>query len=286
MQAASYKARGLNAGQMGKPRNADRQSPQLLMALALLLVLLTVVVARNRDFWFGTDEVADSDSSVSQSVATAKPAVAPTKNVETTVAPSPVAKIEHTAKAASRPADVKPDTKSETKPIEQADAANNSPVVATNRVALPPLDVEVVAGDKHSTIHPGSNVTVAQITDSPSHSADAPAASLAVNAAQREHLSPAAAPELRSAVDTSYPALGLHSNVQGSVVLEAVVAADGSVEGLRVLSGPSILSAAAQQAVRQWRFKPYMQNGQPVETKARITVNFSIHVSGNQASAS
>jgi TonB family protein len=280
MQAASYKARGLNAGQIGKPRHADRQSPQLLMALALLLVLLTVVVARNRDFWFGTDEVADSDSPISQSVAAAKPAIVPTKSAEPAVA-APVVKIEHHTKATVKPAEVK----SEATPVEQP-AASSAPVVATNRVALPPLDVEVVAGDKHSTIHPGSNVTVAQITDNPSHATDAAAVGLAVNAAQREHLSTAAAPEQRSAVETSYPALGLHSNVQGSVVLEAVVAADGSVEGLRVLSGPSILSAAAQQAVRQWRFKPYMQNGQPVETKARITVNFSIHVSGNQASAS
>jgi outer membrane biosynthesis protein TonB len=43
---------------------------------------------------------------------------------------------------------------------------------------------------------------------------------------------------------------------------------------------------AAQQAVRQWRFKPYLQNGQPVETKARITVNFSIKVSDNPAKTS
>ena len=71
--------------------------------------------------------------------------------------------------------------------------------------------------------------------------------------------------------------------VQGSVVLQAVVGADGNIENLRVLSGPAILSVAAQQAVRQWRFKPYLQNGQPVETKARITVNFSIRISDSAA---
>jgi len=43
-----------------------------------------------------------------------------------------------------------------------------------------------------------------------------------------------------------------------------------------VLSGPAILSAAAREAVKQWRFKPYLQAGQPVETEARITVNFTI----------
>ena len=53
-----------------------------------------------------------------------------------------------------------------------------------------------------------------------------------------------------------------------------------------MLSGPAILTAAAQQAVRQWRFKPYIQNGQPVETKARITVNFSIRISDPNAKTS
>jgi protein TonB len=72
--------------------------------------------------------------------------------------------------------------------------------------------------------------------------------------------------------------------VQGSVVLQAIVGADGNIEDLRVLSGPSILNAAAQQAVRQWRFKPYLQNGQPVETKARIVVNFSIRVADDATS--
>ena len=71
--------------------------------------------------------------------------------------------------------------------------------------------------------------------------------------------------------------------VQGSVVLQAVIGADGNIENLRVVSGPAILTAAAQQAVRQWRFKPYMQNGEPVETRATITVNFSIRISDDAA---
>ncbi|MFY9910969.1 MAG: energy transducer TonB, partial [Candidatus Sulfotelmatobacter sp.] len=73
---------------------------------------------------------------------------------------------------------------------------------------------------------------------------------------------------------------------QGSVVLEAVIGSDGVVEGLRVISGPSILTSAAQQAVRQWRFKPYLQNGRPVETKCTVTVNFSIRVSDTSSQIS
>ena len=48
-----------------------------------------------------------------------------------------------------------------------------------------------------------------------------------------------------------------------------------------MVSGPAILAAAAQQAVREWRFKPVLQNGQPVETKANIVVNFTIKVGDN-----
>jgi protein TonB len=50
----------------------------------------------------------------------------------------------------------------------------------------------------------------------------------------------------------------------------------GNIQHIRVLSGPAILSAAAQEAVKQWRFRPYLQSGQAVETEARIVVNFTI----------
>jgi protein TonB len=64
--------------------------------------------------------------------------------------------------------------------------------------------------------------------------------------------------------------------VQGSVILEALIGRDGTIQELKVVSGPAILAEAAREAVKQWRFKPYMQNGQAIETQARITVNFTI----------
>ncbi len=82
---------------------------------------------------------------------------------------------------------------------------------------------------------------------------------------------------------TEYPLLTGQTSVQGSVLMQALIAPDGVVEDLRVLSGASILVPAAREAVRQWRFKPYVQNGKPVETQARVTVNFSINVSDTTA---
>jgi TonB family protein len=275
----------------------NRQPLQLQIALLLLLVALGVVLAKDRDFWFGPDQTADSQATGSESTAKLNStAAAPAKN-----APAPVSRIEaarielakiETAKieaakteaaktqAAKMHAAQKTAANTVTGPAQDT-SSQDSPVVT--RAALPPLDFEVVAGDAHRTVRPGSSITKVEIPgDSNRASAAAASApSVSTNAAQRELLPAGAAPELRQTLDAAYPLLGQHTRVQGSVVLQAIVGTDGIIQDLRVLSGPSILTAAAQQAVRQWRFKPYLQNGQPVETKARIVVNFSIRVADN-----
>jgi protein TonB len=64
--------------------------------------------------------------------------------------------------------------------------------------------------------------------------------------------------------------------VQGSVILQALIGKDGVIQNLRVVSGPHILAGAAQDAVRQWHFKPHFEGSEAVETQAKITVNFTI----------
>jgi protein TonB len=103
-------------------------------------------------------------------------------------------------------------------------------------------------------------------------------------AAERQALPVAATHLPQTAIHATYPVLAQHMNVQGSVVLEAIVGADGIIQNLKVVSGPPILASAAQQAVREWHFKPIIQNGQAVESKATITVNFSIKVGDSQPS--
>jgi protein TonB len=58
--------------------------------------------------------------------------------------------------------------------------------------------------------------------------------------------------------------------------LKATIGKDGGIQTLQVTSGPAILADAAREAVKQWRFRPYLQDGQPVETQANITVDFTI----------
>ena len=74
----------------------------------------------------------------------------------------------------------------------------------------------------------------------------------------------------------NYPLLARQMKVQGSVILQALIGKDGIIQNLRVVSGPHILASAAQDAVRQWHFKPHFEGSEPVETQAKITVNFTI----------
>ena len=240
----------------------NQQSRKLMIALGLLLAALVAVLINDRQFWFGGEQATiESDMPATQSVAQTAPAPA--------VTPAKPALVSTSRKPISAPK------------VEANTTTAEAPAVATTRTALPPLDVEVVAGSKHSEIHPPvpAKVDVPSTSLTASSIQAAPSIEPITEAAQREPITRTAATHPpQAAFHATYPVLAQHMNVQGSVVLQAVISADGVIEDLRVMSGPAILSAAAQQAVREWRFKPMYQNGQAVESKARITVNFSIKV--------
>lgn len=77
-------------------------------------------------------------------------------------------------------------------------------------------------------------------------------------------------------VEPSYPPLARAARVQGDVVLTAVISVNGDIENLQLVSGHPMLVPAAITAVKQWRYKPYLLNGQPVEVETTITVIFSL----------
>jgi TonB family protein len=79
-----------------------------------------------------------------------------------------------------------------------------------------------------------------------------------------------------SKVQPVYPAEAKKNKVSGSVVLAATIGKDGTVERLRVVSGPSALQRAAVEAVKQWRYQPYLLNGNPIVVKSNITVAFTL----------
>jgi TonB family protein len=79
---------------------------------------------------------------------------------------------------------------------------------------------------------------------------------------------------LREQIEPEYPEAAKQQHIQGPVVLEAQVGKDGAVQQLAVISGNSMLSTAASDAVRKWRFKPLVQNGRAVPFQIRVRVAF------------
>jgi protein TonB len=77
-------------------------------------------------------------------------------------------------------------------------------------------------------------------------------------------------------VTPMYPSIATAMRIEGTVVLQAVISKDGTIENLHVTSGPAMLQQAAIDAVKQWRYRPYLLNGQPVEVETTINVVFTL----------
>jgi TonB family protein len=233
-------------------QDAEVQRKRMLMALGILLVALAAVVLKDWDFWFPpggeVQEAAIRSKSKSMAAATASTPATPARERKPAKSPAP--------------------------------AATEAPFSAsTERAALPPLQVEVVAGNRHINVPPKSNAIHLDVGSGATSSASGAPASTPnamVSAGDRVHLSPQTTQSVSVSVPPDYPLLARQMKVQGAVSLQALISRDGTIQELQILSGPSILATAAREAVKQWHFKPYLQNGQPVETQARITVNFTI----------
>jgi protein TonB len=77
-------------------------------------------------------------------------------------------------------------------------------------------------------------------------------------------------------IQPAYPPLARQARIQGTVLLQAEISKEGTIENLRLISGHPMLAPAAIEAVKQWRYKPYILNGEPVEVETQITVNFTL----------
>jgi periplasmic protein TonB len=270
-----------------------KQRRMMLAALALLLIALGFVIYRDRDFWFPDTEEAQDQ--LQPAPAASAPAVA--RATTTTIAKQPAAALTK-ARTSKKVHNLK--TQNSTVPTKvpgppptstASAAAPSTPEASslsatTTRTVLPPLEVEVVAGDTHRTIRPGTNSvhvdlqpgSPAQPVIDPAVTSSTPAttASVTSNAAEHVQMSADTAEVVSRSVTPGYPMLARQMKVQGSVILQALIGRDGAIQDLHVLSGPPILAAAAREAVRQWRFKPHYLGEEAVETQAKITVNFTI----------
>jgi periplasmic protein TonB len=241
----------------------QKQSRQMFIALTLLLAALIVVLTKDRDFWFPSAPGVQSESGSLEEPSPERKAQS--ANPTTTTQPTVPAQLKTRSHSSRAAADARPN------PV-----AASAPVVSS-RAVLPPLEVEVVAGDEHRTVPAGNNSVKVDL-QTPSTPVQESSALVTTDPVRGTefHLPPGAAQILSRPLEPNYPLLAKQMKIQGAVVLEVLIGRDGNIQHLHVISGPAILSAAAREAVKQWRFRPYLKSGQPVETEARITVNFTI----------
>jgi protein TonB len=95
-----------------------------------------------------------------------------------------------------------------------------------------------------------------------------------VRLSQKRVVSQSAEAQLVNRVEPVYPHIAQVSGIQGQVKLHAIIARDGSIQSLNAISGHPLLVRAALAAVEQWRYRPYVLNGETVEVETLITVNF------------
>jgi periplasmic protein TonB len=77
-------------------------------------------------------------------------------------------------------------------------------------------------------------------------------------------------------VNPVYPPLARQARIQGTVILQAEISKEGTIQNLQLISGHPMLAPAAIEAVKQWKYKPYLLNGEPVEVETQIQVNFTL----------
>lgn len=77
-------------------------------------------------------------------------------------------------------------------------------------------------------------------------------------------------------VQPNYPPLARQARIQGTVVLQAEISKEGTIQNLQLISGHPMLAPSAIEAVKQWRYKPYLLNGEPVAVETQVVVNFTL----------
>jgi TonB family protein len=250
----------------------QRQRRRMVIALILLLVALGLVLVKDRDFWFPSADATASDAEAiddSSTVATVEAANPATEN------PSSLAR--------AIPSPKKRDRVPVSRPAETTTVAT-PPSAPSARAVLPPMRVMVDSGGRTQSVKPGApsvrvvmdqGAVVQQTAEPPTEMASVGNAPL-TNAGERIQMSTDARQVLAHPVRPEYPLLARQMKVEGIVQLSAFVGKDGGIQNLSVLAGPTILADAAREAVKQWRFRPHLKDGQPVETQIPITVNFTI----------
>ena len=165
---------------------------------------------------------------------------------------------------------------------------NQTPDTSGGRVSVLRSDVILVTNNRFHFPRPGPDTGTNEppptlthsggpfpvITVGPSGTALPPPTRPVVAAPPR--ISRAMQGYLVSRVEPRYPDIARAIRLEGAVLIKAVISTEGKIEQAQVISGSPVLSGAALDAIRQWRYRPYLLNDKPVEVETEITVNFSL----------
>ncbi len=244
----------------GLDRMSGHRRSRIILLLALLLAATVAVAVKYRAYWL--------DSAVYEQPADAQLAADAAKEAERHTRPV------HSKKAGAKGMSMSAAAAT----AAEATAAEVTEPSRPHETVIPPLrvDVRYASGVHRTLLARNSAVHVDMDRDT----ADSPALPTpeagALKPSETVTFSPQTVEVVVRPVEPVYPPLAQQSNVQGSVVLRARINEAGTVQSLQVISGPDILTTAALEAVRQWRFKPHYEAGVPVPTETQITVNFTI----------
>ena len=254
----------------GLEASSDRNRRRGMRALALLLALALILVAvRYRQFWFESLSFQHAaEQTTSEKVKESQ------RNV------NPTASRKSSSSGKQHTPSVTEAVMATEEVMEQAKKKEDSPESSVPEVvsALSQVDVTYPGGRHETLLARDSSIHLDLQHDprQPVTASPVDAGSGVINAAERVSHSLQRMEAVVRPVEPIYPLLAQQMKMQGSVVLQAQVGKDGSVQSLQVVSGPDILASAALEAVRQWRFKPTDEAGQAVPAETRITVNFII----------
>ena len=129
--------------------------------------------------------------------------------------------------------------------------------------------VQGTAGDRPGGIPPGEPGGIVDSSEARDPHAPPPPQRIRVSSAVEERLS-------LKKVPPKYPEEARQDRIQGQVLLQVVVDKEGNVASVELISGHPALAPAAIDAVRQWKYQPYLLNGQPLEVHTQVTVNFTL----------
>jgi TonB family protein len=229
----------------------------LLFALALLLSALVLLVLKNRQFW--SDAIGFEWASDQTTYSPIKPIKKGEQRLN-----HPIARKTGVKQGASSNSE-----------------AQSGVTAEPHETVLSPLRVDVTysSGEHQTLVASNSAIQIdPQQNSQPSSVMPAGATGIGIGASGgvRVRFSGQTLEILGRPAEPVYPLMAQQANVQGSVVLQARIREDGTVDTLEVISGPAMLTAAALEAVKQWHFKPHHEAGKAVPAETRITVNFSI----------